>query len=90
MDVLGCDLDVGTAMHELHLDALLVNNREAQVKRLKVDVLLRIHRQVLEGLVDLFVINTQVLHAKRLPNESLDKGRVEFDTHWHFLEKGLG
>ena len=58
MDVLGCDLDVGTARHELHLGALLVNNREAQVKRLKIDVVLRVHGQVLEGLVDLFVIES--------------------------------
>ena len=58
MDVLGCDLDVGTARYELHLGALLVNDRKAQVKRLKLDVLLRVHGQVLEGLVDLFVIES--------------------------------
>jgi len=36
VDVLGCDLDVSTARYEVHLDALLVNHGEAQVKRLKI------------------------------------------------------
>ena len=36
VDVLGCDLDVGTARYEVHLDALLVDDREAQVERLKI------------------------------------------------------
>ena len=54
MDVLGCDLDVSTARQELHLGALLVDYREAQVERLKIKV--RVRGQVLEGLVDLIVI----------------------------------
>lgn len=36
VDVLGCDLNVCTSRYEVHLDALLVDDREAQVERLKI------------------------------------------------------